>query len=74
MKVRAALILALVLAVVLLTPRAAGAQPAGKVYPLGFPQAQLTHLIDFIISQLAPLTRDQAQREIDRWEVERKAS
>ena len=34
MKVRAALILALVLAVVLLTPRAAGAQPAGKVYPL----------------------------------------
>jgi len=34
MKVKAALILALVLAVVLLTPRAAGAQPAGKVYPL----------------------------------------
>ena len=36
MKVRAALILALVLAVVLLTPRAAGAQQANKVSRIGY--------------------------------------
>jgi putative tryptophan/tyrosine transport system substrate-binding protein len=44
MKIRAALILALVLAVLLMTPRAAGAQQAGKVWRIGLCHVGLDHV------------------------------